>query len=202
MSSRKRRADEGCEHGSGADGRSAWTPRRHRSPTPCSPSPPASAAGSETEDEERSEHHYMLRVGDTFDGGRYSVVAQLGKGTFGRVVQMRDSHRDALSLAVKVVRNVRKYRREAEIEAEILQVFLFSLFFRPPTHFSHMSRPTFSPSLTFSILVLKGGAGRMGKRGAHADRVPASDVPRPWTLLPRDGYDGQVRYICIYIYIC
>ena len=132
MSSRKRRADEGCEHGSGADGRSAWTPRRHRSPTPCSPSPPASAAGSETEDEERSEHHYMLRVGDTFDGGRYSVLAQLGKGTFGRVVQMRDSHRDALSLAVKVVRNVRKYRREAEIEAEILQVFCFRFFFAHP----------------------------------------------------------------------
>ena len=87
----------------------------------------------------------MLRVGDTFDGGRYSVVAQLGKGTFGRVVQMRDSHRDALSLAVKVVRNVRKYRREAEIEAEILQVYFVFAFFSPTHPFLPYVAPHFFP---------------------------------------------------------
>ena len=32
--------------------------------------------------EERAEHHYMLHVGDEFDQGRYSVMSQLGKGTF------------------------------------------------------------------------------------------------------------------------
>ena len=57
--------------------------------------------------EERAEHHYMLRVGDNFDKGRYTVVAQLGKGTFGRVVEMQDTV-DKRAVAVKVVRAVDK----------------------------------------------------------------------------------------------
>ena len=57
--------------------------------------------------EERSEHHYMLRVGDEFDHGRYTVVQQLGKGTFGRVVEMWD-RTEKLAVAVKIVRAVEK----------------------------------------------------------------------------------------------
>ena len=70
--------------------------------------------------EERAEHHYMMRRGDEFDKGRYQVMRQLGKGTFGRVVEMWDSV-DKRHVAVKVVRAVEKYAREAEIEAEIIQ---------------------------------------------------------------------------------
>ncbi len=80
--------------------------------------------GSQSEDseaaEERAEHHYMLRKGDEFDRMRYQVVRQLGKGTFGRVVEMWDSV-DQRAVAVKVVRAVEKYAREAEIEAEIIR---------------------------------------------------------------------------------
>ena len=68
---------------------------------------------------ERAEHHYMLRKGDGFDQSRYSVTRQLGKGTFGRVVEMWDSV-DKRAVAVKVVRAVEKYAREAEIEAKII----------------------------------------------------------------------------------
>ncbi len=68
---------------------------------------------------EHAEHHYMLRVGDEFEKGRCRVVGQLGKGTFGRVVEMFDSA-DQRSIAVKVVRAVEKYAREAQIEADIL----------------------------------------------------------------------------------
>ena len=57
--------------------------------------------------EERAEHHYMLHVGDEFDHGRYSVMSQLGKGTFGRVVEMWDTT-ERRSVAVKVVRAVEK----------------------------------------------------------------------------------------------
>ena len=80
--------------------------------------------GSSSEDseaaEERAEHHYMLRLGDEFEKGRYIVLQQLGKGTFGRVVEMRDTEQD-ISVAVKVVRAVEKYAREAEIESEIIR---------------------------------------------------------------------------------
>ena len=57
--------------------------------------------------EERAEHHYMLKVGDEFDKGRYTVSAQLGKGTFGRVVEMYDLV-EKMDVAVKVVRAVEK----------------------------------------------------------------------------------------------
>ena len=73
---------------------------------------PAGQSGNWSSDdseaaEERAEHHYMLRAGDEFDKGRYTVVGQLGKGTFGRVVEMRDNV-DGVSIAVKVVRAVDK----------------------------------------------------------------------------------------------
>lgn len=83
---RKRVADE--PHGAGQPGRS-WS------------SDDSEAA------EERAEHHYIMRTGDHFDKGRYSVVAQLGKGTFGRVVEMWDTA-EKRAVAVKVIRAVEK----------------------------------------------------------------------------------------------
>ena len=62
----------------------------------------------------------MVRVGDRFDDGRYVVKRQLGKGTFGRVVEMWDE-KMRRTVAVKVVRAITKYRDEAKIEAEILR---------------------------------------------------------------------------------
>ena len=70
-------------------------------------------------EEQRMERHYILRPDERFDDDRYRVVKQLGKGTFGRVVEMWDEQ-DQRSVAVKVVRAVEKYYREAEVEAEIL----------------------------------------------------------------------------------
>jgi len=62
----------------------------------------------------------MLRKGDEFDRSRYVVAKQLGKGTFGRVVEMWDTV-EQRGVAVKVVRAVEKYAREAEIEADIIR---------------------------------------------------------------------------------
>lgn len=70
-------------------------------------------------EEQLAERHYIMRVDDRFDGERYRVIKQLGKGTFGRVVEMWDEQ-EHTHVAVKVVRAVEKYSREAEIEAEIL----------------------------------------------------------------------------------
>lgn len=50
---------------------------------------------------------------------RYVIQAQLGDGTFGRVLQCRDSKTDR-SVAVKVVKAVRQYCEHAEAEAEVL----------------------------------------------------------------------------------
>ena len=83
----------------------------------------ASCSTSESagaQEEQRAERHYIMRVDDRFDGDRYRVIKQLGKGTFGRVVEMWDEQEQS-HVAVKVVRAVEKYSREAEIEAEILR---------------------------------------------------------------------------------
>ena len=58
-------------------------------------------------EEQRAERHYIMRVDDRFDGERYRVIKQLGKGTFGRVVEMWDTV-DKAAIAVKVVRAVEK----------------------------------------------------------------------------------------------
>lgn len=65
------------------------------------------AADESAAAEEHAEHHYMIHAGDEFDHGRYSVQSQLGKGTFGRVVQMWDL-KEKRVFAVKVVRAVEK----------------------------------------------------------------------------------------------
>jgi dual-specificity kinase len=80
----------------------------------------SSSCDKATEEEERAERHYMVRIGDKFDDGRYTVRAELGKGTFGRVVEMWDE-KMRITVAVKVVRSISKYRDEAKIEAEILR---------------------------------------------------------------------------------
>ncbi|KAL3906311.1 MAG: hypothetical protein SGPRY_010598, partial [Prymnesium sp.] len=82
-------------------------------------SPSGSSTTESQREEERRERHYMLRIGDEFDGRRYRVERQLGKGTFGRVIEMCDTL-EGRTVAVKVVRAIEKYAHAAEIEAEII----------------------------------------------------------------------------------
>ena len=91
---------------SGADQAQPRSKRKRGGGDPA-PGPSRSPSESSEAREERAEHHYMLRVGDEFDKGRYTVVGQLGKGTFGRVVEMMDTV-DKRPVAVKVVRAVEK----------------------------------------------------------------------------------------------
>ena len=82
---------------------------------------------------------YQGKGGDVL-GNKYRVVDELGKGTFGRVMKAyeikEDSIKEKLGLgnfrgvvrpkrsgvvAIKVTRNVAKYKRDAEIEANLLR---------------------------------------------------------------------------------
>ena len=49
------------------------------------------------------------------------IIKQCGLGTFGKVFLARDHKRDE-QVAIKVVRNIRRYIESAKIEADILQV--------------------------------------------------------------------------------
>jgi len=51
---------------------------------------------------------------------RYQLTALLGDGTFGRVVLARDRHDGGREVAVKIIRDVKRYMENAKIEADIL----------------------------------------------------------------------------------
>ncbi|GAB5031960.1 cmgc clk protein kinase [Nannochloropsis oceanica] len=62
--------------------------------------------------------HYQGKPGDVIQG-RYVVEKDVGMGTFGRVVQCLDRKRGR-KVALKVVRNIKRYTESAQIEADIL----------------------------------------------------------------------------------
>lgn len=68
-------------------------------------------------DDERGD--YIVVEGDHLCY-RYEVGVVLGKGSFGQVVQCRD-HKTGGSVAVKIIRNKKRFHAQALIEVKILQ---------------------------------------------------------------------------------
>ncbi|WWC72176.1 uncharacterized protein I206_106136 [Kwoniella pini CBS 10737] len=68
-------------------------------------------------DDERGD--YLVVEGDHLCY-RYEVVGILGKGSFGQVVQCRD-HKTGQSVAVKIIRNKKRFHAQALVEVKILQ---------------------------------------------------------------------------------
>nr|ABV22242.1 serine/threonine kinase [Karlodinium veneficum] len=70
------------------------------------------------EDKKEDIVHFDWKADMLLDG-RYRVLQLLGDGTFGRVLLAMDERRDR-QVAIKVIRDVEKYRRCAKREAELL----------------------------------------------------------------------------------
>uniref|UniRef100_UPI00358E96E8 dual specificity protein kinase CLK2-like isoform X2 n=2 Tax=Myxine glutinosa TaxID=7769 RepID=UPI00358E96E8 len=70
--------------------------------------------------EDDEEGHLIYRIGD-FLQARYEVVGTLGEGTFGKVVQCIDHYRGKMHLALKIIKNVDKYREAARLEINVLE---------------------------------------------------------------------------------
>ncbi|KAK4689219.1 dual specificity tyrosine-phosphorylation-regulated kinase 2/3/4, partial [Tremellales sp. Uapishka_1] len=68
-------------------------------------------------DDERGD--YLVVEGDHLCY-RYEIIGILGKGSFGQVVQCRD-HRTGGSVAVKIIRNKKRFHAQALVEVKILQ---------------------------------------------------------------------------------
>lgn len=66
-----------------------------------------------------SEGHLIYKESDVILE-RYEVVRTLGEGTFGKVVECRDLHRTREAVAVKVIKNIDKYREAAKLEINVL----------------------------------------------------------------------------------
>lgn len=64
--------------------------------------------------------HLIYASGDAIDG-KYEIVKTLGEGTFGKVVQAKDIKNPARAhLALKIIKNVSKYREAARLEINVL----------------------------------------------------------------------------------
>eukprot|EP00798_Chlamydomonas_sp_ICE-L_P023287 gene23287-30523_t len=62
--------------------------------------------------------HYTYVLGDSLSS-RYKILSKMGEGTFGRVLECWDrKHKDYV--AIKIVRNIERYRHAAMIELEVL----------------------------------------------------------------------------------
>ncbi|KAL2716407.1 dual specificity protein kinase CLK2 isoform X1 [Vespula squamosa] len=76
-----------------------------------SPRPPS------VEDDE--DGHLVYQSGDIL-ANRYKVLATLGEGTFGKVVKVKDMQMDHV-MALKIIKNVEKYREAAKLEINALE---------------------------------------------------------------------------------
>ncbi|KAM9805253.1 dual specificity protein kinase CLK2b isoform 2-T12 [Syngnathus typhle] len=62
--------------------------------------------------------HLVYKNGDVLDE-RYEILDTLGEGTFGKVVQCLD-HSSGRPIALKIIKNIDKYREAAKLEINVL----------------------------------------------------------------------------------
>uniref|UniRef100_A0AAY4D9J5 dual-specificity kinase n=1 Tax=Denticeps clupeoides TaxID=299321 RepID=A0AAY4D9J5_9TELE len=66
------------------------------------------------------EGHLICRSGDVLQE-RYEIVSTLGEGTFGRVMRCIDHRRGGAHVALKIIKNVEKYKEAARLEINVLE---------------------------------------------------------------------------------
>lgn len=64
--------------------------------------------------------HLIYKSGDVLQD-RYEIINTLGEGTFGKVVQCLDHERDGTQIALKIIKNLEKYREAAKLEINVLE---------------------------------------------------------------------------------
>ncbi|XP_052739869.1 uncharacterized protein LOC112049794 isoform X3 [Bicyclus anynana] len=92
-------------------------PHRPRHHTRRAATPPSSRARSSVKDDK--DGHLVYWPGYVM-GARYKIIETLGEGTFGKVVEVKDlemEHR----MALKIIKNVEKYREAAKLEINVLE---------------------------------------------------------------------------------
>nr|XP_002122993.1 dual specificity protein kinase CLK2 [Ciona intestinalis]XP_018667219.1 dual specificity protein kinase CLK2 [Ciona intestinalis] len=70
--------------------------------------------------EDDEEGHLIYRHGDCLQA-RYEILSTLGEGTFGKVLLCLDHQRGGKKVALKVIKNIEKYRDAAFLEINVLK---------------------------------------------------------------------------------
>lgn len=81
------------------------------------PATPSNATCNFGYDDERGD--YLVQLRDHLDY-RYEVLETMGKGSFGQVLKCFD-HRSGQTVAVKIIRNKKRFHAQALVEVKILQ---------------------------------------------------------------------------------
>jgi len=68
--------------------------------------------------EDDEDGHLIYKNGDLLQD-RYKIMATLGEGTFGKVVKVVDLYKNRV-VALKIIKNVKKYREAAKLEINVL----------------------------------------------------------------------------------
>ncbi|KAM9851703.1 dual specificity protein kinase CLK2b [Aulostomus maculatus] len=76
------------------------------------------AAGDNERDSKNG--HLIFKSGDVLED-RYEILDTLGEGTFGKVVQCLDHGRGGSPMALKIIKNMEKYREAAKLEINVLE---------------------------------------------------------------------------------
>ena len=69
--------------------------------------------------EDDEEGHLIYSPGDVLQN-RFRVASTLGEGTFGKVVKVKDMFKNEV-IALKIIKNVKKYREAAKLEINVLE---------------------------------------------------------------------------------
>ena len=69
--------------------------------------------------EDDAEGHLVYSPGDVLQN-RFRIMATLGEGTFGKVVKVKDLFKNEV-VALKIIKNVKKYREAAKLEINVLE---------------------------------------------------------------------------------
>jgi CDC-like kinase len=107
------------------DRRYCKSQRRRKRTTSSSPKPSSlqqrrsQRTFEENHPRDDSEGHLIYENG-TILRNRYLIMATLGEGTFGKVVQTKDLLKNEI-IAIKIIKNVKKYREAAQLEINVLQ---------------------------------------------------------------------------------
>ncbi|BBN11000.1 hypothetical protein Mp_5g08240 [Marchantia polymorpha subsp. ruderalis] len=110
-------AEEQGTRGGGAV--SASVPGPGSGPLPLSYFNGAARVASPPWREDDKDGHYQFELGENITS-RYKIISKMGEGTFGRVLECWDREAQEY-VAIKVIRNVQKYRDAAMIEIDVLR---------------------------------------------------------------------------------
>uniref|UniRef100_A0A1B6IP48 dual-specificity kinase n=1 Tax=Homalodisca liturata TaxID=320908 RepID=A0A1B6IP48_9HEMI len=87
-------------------------------PATIAPLPALSLSSRAPSIEDDEDGHLIYHHGDILQD-RYKIMATLGEGTFGKVVKVKDLQTEHL-IALKIIKNVEKYREAAKLEINAL----------------------------------------------------------------------------------